>query len=106
MKRSTLNKLVLALGLVGLLFSFTACAGHHKVGGPCKYQSMDTTLTVLSIDSEFVTSDINGIGERKLLISDFASTPSTGDSYFITVDTITQGTCTPHIYQVGAHIKN
>lgn len=106
MKRSTLHNLTFALGLIGLLFFFTACAGRHKVGGPCQYSSVHTKMIVLSVDSEFVISDIHGIGERRLLVSNFASPPSKGEGYFITVDTITQGTCTPYIYTVGAHIEH
>ncbi|MDX1293855.1 MAG: hypothetical protein R3265_13670, partial [Hyphomonas sp.] len=69
------------------------------VGGPCSYETTILTATVAEVDEEGAV--FNGPdGEFWIPTAYLGTLPDVGDTLTLKRDRITEGTCTPEMYEV------
>ncbi|MDX1294481.1 MAG: hypothetical protein R3265_16815 [Hyphomonas sp.] len=92
-----MRRCLMALGLVAPL---VACEPAPQiVGGPCSYETTILTATVAEVDEEGAV--FNGPdGEFWIPTSYLGTLPDVGDTLTLKRDRITEGTCTPEMYEV------
>lgn len=85
----------LGLALVGL----AACSGGGRAGGPCTYDSIEFSASVLELRDN--VAEFEGPeGRFTMSYSEMGERPELGQSLSFKLDLITSGTCTPEIYSV------
>ncbi|MFT2091955.1 hypothetical protein [Paraglaciecola sp. 2405UD69-4] len=87
-----IRDLFLLVALLGL----SACMHGPKVGGACTYKTLIEDVTVTAIHSNY--SELSHEhATYQVPLGLFTSAPLIGAEYQITIESITKGSCTPHV---------
>ncbi|WP_339681355.1 hypothetical protein [uncultured Hyphomonas sp.] len=85
---------------LGLLAPLMACEPTPPiVGGPCSYETSIITATVTEVDEDGALFE-GPEGEFWVPGSYLGTLPTVGDTLTLKRDRITEGTCTPEMYEV------
>lgn len=90
------------LAAIALIAPLIACEPTPPIaGGPCSYETTIISATVTEVDEDGALFD-GPEGELWVPASYLGTLPEVGETLTLKRDQITQGTCTPEMYEVVA----